>query len=264
MSMFSDPHKTSSNPWLHGYPVEDYSGGVSDASSFSGSPPPGGATAAAPPGVVGMGGGSSTASHWPPPTSKRWFWWLVVPPMVGGMALAATQVLLPFMIEEYKSDRNPQPSIVRPVDESDLFAIQIQVRSTMGEARRYQKRKNPNLMVALEHWNTSSGALYVHGELPVRKQVFIPEAREGREDAFDNLVLDGLGKIQLHAWPWVSENHLYKVATKCGLLGDGVEWIKQWSTWRAGQGQDQETKCRDGGWCILLSRSCQPDTFDEF
>jgi hypothetical protein len=154
------------------------------------------------------------------------------------------------------------PEIPASLPDDDLFATQIQIRANKEEARKYLGETNP-LIGVFEHWNSKEG-FFKHGVIPRHRPALIPEARAGRQTDFQQLVFMGFHDIEVHAFEYISEAHLYKVASKCGLPSRvGVRWILQWSSWREGAEKIEQTRCTDGGWCILLTRGCDADTFDD-
>ena len=203
----------------------------------------------------------------PPPPSTRdtsttplWIKYALVM-VLGAVAAELTTNTLSFLRSKYENRLNDPPAISAPTTSDELFAIQVQVRGSMEEARNYLNAENP-LLAVLEDWNSPEG-LFRHGNLPHTLPALIPEARPGREAVFNKLVFDGLRKVQVHAFEYLSEDQLYKVSYKCGLPSRvGVRWIKQWSSWRQYSDSSEKSRCEPGGWCILLTRGCDADTFN--
>ena len=191
----------------------------------------------------------------------RWAWRRVLPHVLASVALAATYIAGNYWVKHYGGAQE-SPPVVTPIESSDdLIALRVQVKDSLKNARRHMAGRHPDLVPLLERWNSKAG-LYVHGAIPT-PPVFIPELRPGHREKFNMLIFEGFGDIELHAFPFVSEDHLYKVAAKCGLPApQGKDWIVTWSTWRDGPGQPQTTKCQPGGWCVMLTRGCDADTFN--
>lgn len=260
-------HDMGSNPWLKDYEVQSpgepyrYSPRRNQENR---SPWEGTGGGGAPPGLfVEQSGPPET----PPPgtndrsTLRQWFKYALVM-AVGAVAAALASKTVDFLQTRYENRQSDPPEIPAPFTHEELFAIQVQVRATMEEARNYLGPQHP-LLAVFEDWNSPEG-LFKHGQLPQRLPAFIPEARPQREDVFNEIVYDGLRNVKIHAFEYRSEDQLYKVAAKCGLPGRvGVRWIRQWSSWRQGVEQTEQTRCKPNGWCILLTNGCDADTFDD-
>ncbi len=201
-----------------------------------------------------------------PPRPRPRTSWARLANFLAHSALAAAVIgaALNFLVENYEADvADSLPPVSAPSTlVYDLSPVRLQIRDSMEKARSYLKARHPVLLPALEKWNDPSG-LSIHGELPRGLPIVVPEPRPGMEAAFSRLVFEGLGAVELHVFPFLSEEHLYEVASKCHLGNDGVRWMLQWSTWREGVEKVAQTKCRPGGVCFVLSRKCDADAFSK-
>lgn len=143
-------------------------------------------------------------------------------------------------------DCNDGSASIKP---PDIFAVLLQV-GTPGKALR---EANPALATVVEKWNSAAGQQN-HGVSQANLPIFYPEPREGWEREFNQLVADGLGDYDLHLFPYESEPELRRVSEECGV--GSVARIKQWSTWRDGSSYEEANHCRQGGYCLVLSKGC--------
>jgi hypothetical protein len=259
------------NPWLSGYGVR--SPGEVSGHSAKQHPESTGTTEERPlPATAGTGSPGSAEYDSPPEPPppirsdrrsirQQWIIYAFVMTMGAVAAAFATRVMA--FVEKKWDNMLPDPlEIPAPSSDDDLFAAQIQIRGTKEEGRRYLGENSP-LLGVFEHWNSSEG-LFKYGDIPKQRPVLIPEARPGHWVDFQDLVFKGFKDIKVYAFEYKSEDHLYRVASKCGLPSRlGVKWIVQWSSWKEGGERIDQTRCKAGGWCILLSRGCDADTFDD-
>ena len=187
--------------------------------------------------------------------------------LVGAMALGAGQQVVGPFIHWLDGKINVSPVVTQPSSSPpaglDLFALRVQVRINAKEGREYVRKYHPNLETAFDHVNSNHG-LHIHPGITRKLPAFILEPRPGREDEFKDMEFHGLGGITLHAFPYESEDQLYRIAGQCGLnTSQGSSWVKTWSTWREGDEKFETNKCVPGGVCVLISRGCETDTFEK-
>lgn len=241
------------------------------AAAPNGSPPLPRAASGEDPGGSSIGGASAPTPSGGPPiivTPSRPIWLETLIGLVPAFAIPAIVLvtkLAPIPVQTIYVPMNP------PVAANEMQTISIKIeRSDKKEAalRRLQ-RVTPQAEGLFRDWN-GGGRRKTIGHAPDDRPYafYIPEPRPGFETQFQGLQhagFEGIRLAEIHIpQSWSKRTldlYLYKWATDCKVK---VEWIAAWSSFRPVGSVDLENECRPGGTCLIVTRDCREDAFEDF
>jgi hypothetical protein len=140
-----------------------------------------------------------------------------------------------------------------------LFGVAVQRYRSLSDAHRVSP---PQMRALLDDLNGSGRHRIVisrpaPSDAPPPVYGFV--IRSGFEKEFSELSTRGLDRLSIYEvyipQSWRDEEldyHLYQWADWCRVQRD---WILHWSEFKGNWGF-RENKCHQGGWCVIVSESC--------